>query len=71
VSHYSIWDTIWCAICVAPFFLLIFMALADWPKPRQEKQKPYREIRQRDLSTTDERAGFVQAKLEKIERASR
>jgi hypothetical protein len=51
---------------------LVYLALADKTTPKkQEKQQPqqYREIPVRDIS--DERAGFIQAKLDKIERASR
>ena len=56
-------------VCIVPWVMLIWMALRD--KQPQQRQKGYREIPERDLGTTDERAGFVQAKLEKIERASR
>lgn len=60
-------------VCVAPWIVFIFLALADkFPsKPPKEQREPYREIQPRDLNMTDERAGFIQAKLEKIERASR
>jgi hypothetical protein len=70
-GSYSIWDTIWCSLCIAPWLFLVYLALADKPSARkQEKQQQqYREIPVRDIS--DERAGFIQAKLEKIERASR
>jgi len=60
-------------VCAAPWFLLLFLAWADkFPtKPPKNEIGAYNEIRERNLSMTDERAGFVQAKLEKIERASR
>jgi hypothetical protein len=56
-------------VCFAPWVYLIFSAIRD--KSPEKQQQPYREIQPRDLSTEDDRAGFVQAKLEKIERASR
>lgn len=52
----------------------IFIQLLRGSKPKQsEKQiEPYREIRERGFSgTEDERAGFVEAKMERIERAMR
>ena len=71
MDSYSIWDTIWCSLCIAPWLFLVYLALADKTPKKQEKQQPqqYREIPVRDIS--DERAGFIQAKLDKIERASR
>ena len=56
-------------VCFIPILVLFWMALADYT-PKQRRQQ-YREIPGRDLGNADERAGFVQAKLEKIERASR
>jgi hypothetical protein len=71
-GSYSIWDTIWCSLCILPWLSLVWIALADRTPRKQEKQAPSnREIQPRDLNMTSERAGFIQAKLEKIERASR
>lgn len=54
-------------ICFLPWLILIVIAVRD--KPRQTKQAaPYREIRPRE-NMADERAGFVEAKMQKIERA--
>lgn len=54
-------------VCIAPWILLVISAMRD--KEPKQRQQTYREITPPPLR--DERAGFVQAKLEKIERASR
>lgn len=57
--------TLLAILCVLPWFILVVIAVRD--KPRKQHQAPYREIRERHMS--DERAGFVEVKMQKIERA--
>lgn len=56
-------------ICIAPWLYMLLSALRDKPRQPKQQAQPYREIQPRNMA--DERAGFVEAKMQKIERAMR